>query len=164
VDQLFTQPGPINSPTAPSPLEERFRPSPRFVEVVGEIAMQLGVDASPLIRGNVIELFGEKFAFIHFGADDPTGLTLFMQTAELKDEPGMDVARSLLEYNATTSAGAAGYFAIVPRTNTVVCCWRFDIEKLEKPAEHLLLIISHIATSAGESRRAAEQIFQRPSH
>jgi hypothetical protein len=129
------------------------RPSPVFIAAAAEIARRLGLDAPMLIDGNAFELMGRNFAFVHYGAADPDGLTLLTEVGDFDGSTDMLTLRRLLEFNAATPAALTGYFALVPGAEKVVACTRFDLARIDDPAETVLMHISQIIQNFAEMQR-----------
>jgi hypothetical protein len=135
------------------------RPSPRFVQVAGDVALLLALDAQMLIEGRPVEAHGMRFWFVHYGERDPYGLTLFAQVGALAEEHGAGTLRRLLEFNALTPAALTGYYALVPGTDDLVCCWRWDIaEPADGVAQQIVAEISEMSRQAVEVRKAADDL------
>jgi hypothetical protein len=136
-----------------------LRPPPRFVEVASEIAHLLGLDAQKLLEGCPLQALGMTFWFVHYGARDPDGMTIFAQIGDIaKDDPG--ALRRALEYNALSPGGLAGYYAIVPGSDTLVCCWRVDLTLTEDPAKRIVLDLSAACQHVANVRTAVETLMQ----
>lgn len=134
-------------------------PSPRFVEVAGEIARLINLDAQMLIAGTPIEAGGIRFAFMHYGERDPDGLTLLVQLGVLPKEHEAAALRQLLHFNAMTPAAAAGYYAVVPGTDDVVCGWRFDIAGMDDAAQHIVSIVGEMCERGAQMRASLGELM-----
>ena len=128
------------------------KPSPRFLEVAGEIARAMGLDEQMLAAGRPMEAHGVRFGFVHFGQQDPDGMTLFAQVGIVPEEEEAAVLRRLLQANAATPAGLSGYYAVVPGSDDIVCCWRFDISDVPDAAQQIVALVSQMCRSVADIR------------
>jgi hypothetical protein len=113
------------------------RPSPLFVHTVTEIAKKLGLEPGPLLAGEGVEVRGSIFHAVHHGSSDAEGLTLMVRVGELPEAPDVEVMKGLMEYNAATPGGRAGFYALLPGTRTIILRSRFDLAKAN-PSDDVL--------------------------
>lgn len=148
----------FDSTASPSGVHPSARPSPRFLEVAGEIAQSMGLDVQMLAAGQPMELRGVRFAFIHFGDRDAYGMTLFAQVGTVPRESEALALRRLLQLNALTPAAISGYYAIVPATDEVVCCWRFDLAGMDDAAAQLVATVREMCEHVAGMRASLDDL------
>lgn len=137
------------------------QPSPLFLEVIGEIGQLMKLDAQMLAAGAPFHAQGMRFAFMHYGARDAEGLTLVAQVGVLPVKDQAAALRRLLNFNAVTPAGISGYYAIVPETEDVVCCWRFDIATMDHAARHIVSLVTEMCRQGAAMRESLAGLFGR---
>jgi hypothetical protein len=147
----------FDSTASPSGVHPSDRPPLRFLEVASEIAQLLGLDAQMLIAGRPVEAHGVRFGFIHFGQQDADGMTLFAQVGMVPREDEAVALRRLLQLNAATPAARTGYYAIVPGTDDVVCCWRFDISGMDDAARQIVNMVLQMCESVAGMQASLDE-------
>lgn len=121
----------------------------------------MGLDAQMLAAGHPVETMGTRLAFMHYGDRDPDGLTLLVQIGVVAQEDQALALRRLLHFNALTPAAVCGYYALVPGTDDVVFCWRFDIANTANAAPHIVSVVSGMCRSAVDVRKTLDELLQK---
>jgi hypothetical protein len=151
--------GPSGMPDFELEGSPELKPFPRFLEAASGIAHLLGLDAQKLLEGCPVQALGMTFRFVHYGVRDPDGMTILSQIGVVdKDDPS--ALRRLLEYNALLPGGRAGYYAIVPGTDTLVSCWRVDLTLPESTAERIVLDLCEMCEHVANVRTAVDDLMQ----
>ncbi|RYX95590.1 MAG: hypothetical protein EOO28_11055 [Comamonadaceae bacterium] len=137
----------------PNPDAQENDVPPAFEKVVAQFAQSVGVEADPLIQGKWLEYSGRRFWLVHYGLDDPQGLTILMEAAALPEEPGALVALTtpLLEYHVAVPVALQGYYGCLPDHNCLVHCTRLALDELADPAATLEATIWELADSMGSA-------------
>jgi hypothetical protein len=119
---------------------EAARPSPRFLEVVSELADKLGLDAAAIAGGSGVVVGGIAFNLVHYGRADDDGLTLIVHMGELPAEGRAAMLRPLLEFNVTSPG--PGVYGLIPGTDKVVFRMRIDLVQSASPADEVLKAVA----------------------
>jgi len=99
-----------------------------FTKAVEELAAQMNLDPYSLLNGLPFQCNGMVFALQHYGSQDETGATAFIDIGAA--DPGSEAAsyKALLERNTIASAFQDGYFGILPQSDRMVYCLRIPLD------------------------------------
>lgn len=121
------------------------QPPALFLRAAQELGTRLRLDVHELVQGAPVEYQGIRFSLQHHGAMDPDGLTLAVHTGTIPAIAQAAAYRQLLMHNAMTAAAVHGFFAMVPDTETVLLCIRFNLERTSDAADAVMAIVGNMA-------------------
>ena len=109
-------------------------PSLHFLMVAREIAQVLGIDDDRAMRGEPLEYEGMAFSLRQHGALDPTGMVVAIETDPLVGGMEAVQCKSLLRQHTLMPPAYAGYYALSDDEDTILFCFRVDLEHDREPA------------------------------
>lgn len=132
-------------------------PSPRFLEVVQDMADQIGLDAQAIVSGAPLELKGVTFWLGHHGDRDPDGLFLYIHMGDIDPALEAPLFRQMLVHNAITPAAVGGYYSLLPDSNTAAFCIRMNMARASNPVAAVLAYIGMFAHQVDELAKVVDQ-------
>lgn len=125
------------------------------------LAAAIGLDAAQLAQGRPVHYKGVDFYLGHHGEADPCGLMLMINIGTLPEEAQALACRRLLEHNTLTPAALRGYFSLMPGTDIVLSCIRFDLERTPDASDAILALIATIASELDAMTQSFRAEFER---
>ena len=111
-----------------------------FTAAVTTFAEITKLDPQALLRGDGLRIGEFNFWLQHYGEQDPTGLTIFVDLGRLDEMPPeqeLPMLRQMLENNANNPAGLCGFFARRPDTGQLVYGFRLALDQTRNGGEAL---------------------------
>ena len=140
--------------------------SPSFLQAVQDLSLRIGLDPQGIAAGRPVRFKEVVFWLGHDRQGDPDGLTLYVDMGTVAPEFEGTIFRSLLEHNASTVAAAAGHYAVLPGSNTVVYCLRLNMTRTNDVADSIMAFIGlfsaqirHLSEVAGQGLDKARQAW-----
>ncbi len=122
------------------------KPVPKaFQEAVTQFALEVGLDPAPLIEGDALDHDEARFWLMHYGEDDPQGITILMDRCEPANAPEaqLKMTSALLEHHVTIPSVLHGYYGYLPMLNRIVYCMRIALDEVEDGAIAIATVIAN---------------------
>ena len=121
-----------------------IEPSSHYLGAAQQIAIRLGLDIGMVANGHPIDYKGLNFWLRHDEAD-PGVMVVMVEIGDLPVVDEVQACRELLQQHYFGCPAIQGCYCLLPGTDVIACCARFDIESSDDVCADALRFIDQMA-------------------